>query len=247
MSTINDTERALRSDSLLKRAIQQAGQPHMPVPNGLDERVLERLRDATSAPRRRRRLTPLAWVAGTAAAITLLLTLHTGDEKKSVPTFTMPPTPPAERPSPRPMANSDKPTHTDAATASKPAEETLITPLPAPPLKSNARSSMKTTGAVQGTRSKPAAEPILASRDSEEILPDTLGSSILQSPENLLTALNILSQCEAATQETTLDIHNTLMEATFNVMPPSEHAVLVSKENGEYGVEELDEAYIINI
>ncbi len=80
-----------------------------------------------------------------------------------------------------------------------------------------------------------------------EVFADTLGCDILKSPENRLIALQMLNDCEATIERETQEVRNYLIEATFNVVPPSRNAILVIDENGDYNVVETVNKKIIEL
>ena len=82
---------------------------------------------------------------------------------------------------------------------------------------------------------------------SDDVIPDTLGNQILESPENMLIALQMLSECEATIQRETQDVRNCLIEASFNVVPPSRHSILVIDENGDYDVLETRKKTVVEL
>ena len=83
--------------------------------------------------------------------------------------------------------------------------------------------------------------------EAVEVYADTLGSEILQSPENKLVALKILSECEATIERETQEVRNSLIKATFNVVPPSRNAILVTDENGDYDVIDTSKKNIVEL
>ena len=83
--------------------------------------------------------------------------------------------------------------------------------------------------------------------EAADVFADTLGSAILQSPENRLIALQMLSECEVTIERETQEVRNYLIEATFNVVPPSRNAILVIDENGDYNVVETGNKKIIEL
>lgn len=67
-------------------------------------------------------------------------------------------------------------------------------------------------------------------------VPDTLGSSIWQSEENMMLALQMLADCEETIEQGERMARNSIIEATFNATPQPANAILVSNEVGDYEV-----------
>ena len=67
-------------------------------------------------------------------------------------------------------------------------------------------------------------------------VPDTLGSSIWQSEENMMLALQMLADCEETIEQGERAARNSIIEATFNATPQPANAILVSNEVGDYEV-----------
>lgn len=77
--------------------------------------------------------------------------------------------------------------------------------------------------------------------------PDTLGSSIFQSPENILIAVRMLSECDDIINRETREFRNDVIEASFNVVPPAAKAILVKDENGDLNVVETNSSRIVEL
>ena len=76
-------------------------------------------------------------------------------------------------------------------------------------------------------------------------LPDTLGSGIWQSRENVQRAVQILADCEATIRREEQEVRNDIIEATFRATPQPANAILVSNEAGDYEV--IEKRNIIEI
>ena len=80
-----------------------------------------------------------------------------------------------------------------------------------------------------------------------KVYSDTIGSRIFQSPENALIAIRMLRECDDIINHETQEIRNEIIEATFNVAPPSGKAILVKDENGDLNVMETGKTRIIEL
>lgn len=72
-------------------------------------------------------------------------------------------------------------------------------------------------------------------------IPDTLGSSIMASKENIARALQMLAECEQSIMKGEQAVRNDMIEATFNSMPQSASAMLVINELGDVEVVDYDD------
>lgn len=72
-------------------------------------------------------------------------------------------------------------------------------------------------------------------------IPDTLGSSIMASKENMARALQMLAECEQSIMKGEQAVRNDMIEATFNSMPQSASAMLVINELGDVEVVDYDD------
>lgn len=72
-------------------------------------------------------------------------------------------------------------------------------------------------------------------------IPDTLGSSIMASEENMARALQMLAECEQSIMKGEQAVRNDMIEATFNSMPQSASAMLVINELGDVEVVDYDD------
>ncbi|MBO7140186.1 MAG: hypothetical protein J6W19_06430 [Prevotella sp.] len=104
-------------------------------------------------------------------------------------------------------------------------------PVPMPPIKS---LSPKRSTPLTPKRPTPQAS-----------LPDTLGSGIWQSEENVQRAVQILADCEATIRREEQEVRNDIIEATFRATPQPANAILVSNEAGDYEV--IEKRNIIEI
>ena len=71
---------------------------------------------------------------------------------------------------------------------------------------------------------------------AKQDLPDTLGTGIWQRRENVVRAMQILSECEADIRQEEQQIRNSIVEATFHATPQPKNAILVTTEAGDYEV-----------
>ena len=72
-------------------------------------------------------------------------------------------------------------------------------------------------------------------------IPDTLGSSIMASEENMARALQMLAECEQSIMKGEQAVRNDMIEAAFNSMPQSASAMLVVNELGDVEVVDYDD------
>lgn len=98
--------------------------------------------------------------------------------------------------------------------------------------------------AARPKKNVPASEAI-AQNSRQDATADTLGSGIWQREENVVLALQMLSECEQTIRREEQEVRNTVIEATFNAVPRPANVILVSDENGAYEVVETKR--IINI
>lgn len=90
-----------------------------------------------------------------------------------------------------------------------------------------------------------APKRVVVQAVQKEVMADTLGDAIWQSEENVVTALQMLSECEQTIRREEQEVRNAIIEATFNAVPRPANVILVSDENGAYEVVETKR--IINI
>ena len=76
-----------------------------------------------------------------------------------------------------------------------------------------------------------------AARRAKEI-PDTLGDGIWRNRENVVLALQMLSECEQTIRREEQEVRNTVIEATFRAMPQPANVILVTTETGDCEVME---------
>lgn len=98
--------------------------------------------------------------------------------------------------------------------------------------------------AARPKKKVPVSEAI-AQNSRQDATADTLGSGIWQREENVVLALEMLSECEQTIRREEQEVRNTVIEATFNAVPRPANVILVSDENGAYEVVETKR--IINI
>lgn len=72
-------------------------------------------------------------------------------------------------------------------------------------------------------------------------IPDTLGSSIMASKENIARALQMLAECEQSIMKGEQTVRNDMIEAAFNSMPQSASTMLVVNELGDVEVVDYDD------
>ena len=94
-------------------------------------------------------------------------------------------------------------------------------------------------------KKKGLASEAIAQNSRQDATADTLGSGIWQREENVVLALQMLSECEQTIRREEQEVRNTVIEATFNAVPRPANVILVSDENGAYEVVETKR--IINI
>ena len=114
--------------------------------------------------------------------------------------------------------------------------------------KNKAKDEMATRPIKENIVSKAEPEePTTQIAEVKEDLPDTLGNSIFQSPKNVLIAMRMLSECDEIISRETQEIRNDILEATFNVVPPSPRAILVKDENGDLNVMETNQNHFVEL
>ena len=74
---------------------------------------------------------------------------------------------------------------------------------------------------------------------------DTLGSAIWQREENVVLALQMLSDCDQTIQREEQELRNDIIRATFNATPQPAKARLLLNDNGDYMVVEDNGPVII--
>lgn len=82
-------------------------------------------------------------------------------------------------------------------------------------------------------------------RENEIPIPDTLGNGIWKSEENVLTALQMLADCETTIEREEQELRNEIIQVTFRTTPQPTGVRLVSNEAGDYEV--IDPQTIINL
>ncbi len=79
------------------------------------------------------------------------------------------------------------------------------------------------------------------------VQPDTLGDGIWQQKENVLRAIEMLSDCEQTIEHSEQRIRNGIVEATYHATPQPAGAQLVVCDNGDYMVVEDSQPVIIEL
>lgn len=92
---------------------------------------------------------------------------------------------------------------------------------------------------------KTTAKPRIKTR-KEEIL-DTLGNSIWQSKENVMLAMQMLSECEVTIERGEQRIRNDIVRTTYQATPQSAHLQLVVCDNGDCMVVDDRQSVIIEL
>ena len=100
-------------------------------------------------------------------------------------------------------------------------------------------------GMATPTKTVVAKRKKVAQASRQDAIADTLGSSIWQREENVVLAVQMLSDCEQTIRREEQEVRNAIIEATFNAVPRPANIILVSDENGAYEVVETKR--IINI
>lgn len=114
------------------------------------------------------------------------------------------------------------------------------------PMPSNLMAS-NTTAIIKPRNIKPQIEIESDKCKTNDEIPDTLGSLIFQSPENMKIALELLSECDTTIRQEKQEVRNYLIETSFNVMSPAKNAILVTEENGDFNVVNPDIVNIIEL
>lgn len=78
-------------------------------------------------------------------------------------------------------------------------------------------------------------------------LPDTLGQGIWESEENVVLALQLLSECEETIERSEQRLRNGIVEATFTALPQRPQASLVVYDNGDYMVVDDSQPSVIEL
>ncbi len=104
--------------------------------------------------------------------------------------------------------------------------------LQTPPLARPKNACMARTPPHKGRVQKEVAARTIAKNS----LSDTLGTSIWQRRENVIRAVQLLSNCEADIRQEEQEIRNGIVEATFRATPQPKNAILVTNEAGDYEV-----------
>lgn len=78
----------------------------------------------------------------------------------------------------------------------------------------------------------------IAQTSLQDATADTLGSGIWQREENVVLALQMLSECEQTIRREEQEVRNTVIKATFRAMPQPANVILVTTETGDCEVME---------
>ena len=92
---------------------------------------------------------------------------------------------------------------------------------------------------------KTTAKPRIKTRKEE--IPDTLGNSIWQSKENVMKAMQMLSECEVTIERGEQRIRNDIVRTTYQATPQSAHLQLVVCDNGDCMVVDDRQPVIIEL
>ena len=113
-------------------------------------------------------------------------------------------------------------------------EETHAIPLP-PSLEGRGVATPKREMPTP-TRTVVTPRKKVAQVSQQDAIADTLGSGIWQREENVMTALQMLSECEQTIRREEQEVRNAVIEATYKAVPRPANVILVSDENGDYEV-----------
>ena len=86
------------------------------------------------------------------------------------------------------------------------------------------------------TKTMVAPRKIVVQVSQQDAIADTLGSSIWQREENVVTALQMLNECEQTIRREEQEVRNAVIEATYKAVPRPANVHLVIDENGDYEV-----------
>lgn len=100
---------------------------------------------------------------------------------------------------------------------------------------------------IQPIKPNKPTNPIKPKRLAAAELPDTLGESIFESEENVMRTALMLYECEVTIRQEEQQLHNHIIEATFNALPQAENSLLVTNENGDFEVIQVSEDNTIEI
>ena len=122
-------------------------------------------------------------------------------------------------------------------------EETQAAPL-THPLEGRGVDAPK-RGMATPTKTVVAPRKKVVQVSQQDALADTLGSGIWQREENVVTALQMLNECEQTIRREEQEVRNAVIEATYKAVPRPANVILVSDENGDYEV--IERRVIIGI
>ena len=100
-------------------------------------------------------------------------------------------------------------------------------------------------GEAAPTNAMVAPRKAIAQVSQQDITADTLGSAIWQREENVVLALQLLSDCEQTIRHEEQELRNNIIRATFNATPQPAKARLLLNDNGDYMVVEDNGPVII--
>jgi len=114
--------------------------------------------------------------------------------------------------------------------------EKTLTPPPAPPLQGRGEATGRrpTVGNEVAHRKAPRNAAVRRAK----VIPDTLGDGIWRNRENVVLALQMLSECEQTIRREEQEVRNTVIKATFRAMPQPANVILVTTETGDCEVME---------
>ena len=224
----NDINNMLRHDTQLREAVRRHEQQSPPLPEGLNERVMQKMGKAEQNQHRTRKRVRILLTLTSAAAACLLLLLTRSLSTK-------------EQTEPAPVLEAK--TKTITITKSMTKAEVVA------PMKENEAADFQKCVARKKLRKKvrrkePSIETKLVVQEQNA---DTLGSHIFQSPENVLIAMKMLDECDAIYRNELQEVRNNVIDATFRVAPPSGSAILVKDMNGDLDVVDREKKRIIEL
>lgn len=290
----NDITKIFLQDGNLREAVRRHDDKLPPTPDGLNELVMQRVRNANTESNENRKVQS-RWIwlmAFGAAAATILLFLYfihsaSDSPKPSKQPFVLVKQKEGKEKQPEQTAETksenedllylEKVKAADLVQIAK-AEDTEKD-VGTEPVKSQSKRVDYATNKIVASRQKQTAvlpkskqrkeeqavqippKPLLSQRQTEKTTtptddikktatsnyPDTLGSQIFQSPENVRMAMSLLSETDETIRRETQEIRNYVIESTFAVVPSSPNAILVKDEYGDLNVMETGKARIVEL
>ncbi len=225
----------MSNDQLFRQALQRQNDraAGMKMPDDMEQRVMERIKPKPTA--RRRWLYP-ALVGTVAASIALLLMLHHFHLEPKEQPIVAQPYPYGEVAQTKATASEGKlPTDTLPATQGTVAHQA--------PERTVAHPARKRE--VAPPRAVAQSKRRAAQQHRE--LPDTLGDGIWQSQENVMLAMQMLSECEVTIERGEQRIRNDIVRTTYQATPQSAHLQLVVCDNGDCMVVDDRQPVIIEL